>query len=78
MGNCNFATEIENPVKQGEKDHGCGIEIALIAKILYPADVEIVEILNISLNIKNDCSDPLYIIPDDVISVHFHTAIPIA
>ena len=52
MGNCNFATEIENPVKQGEKDHGCGREIALIARILYPADFEIVGILNISLDIK--------------------------
>jgi len=52
VGNCNFATEIENPVKQGEKDHGCGREIALITRILYPADFEIVGILNISLDIK--------------------------
>ena len=54
MGNCNFATEIENPVKQGEKDHGCGREIALIVRILYPADFEIVKIVKIAPDIKGE------------------------
>jgi hypothetical protein len=52
VGDGYFTTEIENPVKQGEKDHGCGREIVLIARILYPADFEIVEILNKSPDIK--------------------------
>jgi hypothetical protein len=45
MCHCNFIPQIDDAVEAGEQDHGCCIEITLVAQILSLVDVEIVQIL---------------------------------